>query len=95
MAEAYAKLAKVDAQRKHIILLTDGQSATTQSYEALTSEMQKENITMSTVAIGTDADQALLSKLAELSKGRYYAAVDQTTIPAILAGKLYLSRVLM
>lgn len=85
VAEAYAKLSKVIAQRKHIILLTDGQSATTQSYETLTADMQKENITMSTVAIGTDADQALLSKLAELSKGRYYAAVDQTTIPAIFS----------
>lgn len=83
--EAFTKLSEVDAQRKHMILLTDGQSATTQSYEALTADMQKQNITMSTVAIGTDADQALLSKLAELAKGRYYAAVDQTTIPAIFS----------
>lgn len=83
--EAYAKLSKVDAQRKHIILLTDGQSSTTRSYEALTQDMQKDHITMSTVAIGTDADQALLSQLAELAKGRYYAAVDQTTIPAIFS----------
>ncbi|GGI43392.1 VWA domain-containing protein [Paenibacillus marchantiophytorum] len=83
--EAYAKLSKIDAQRKHIILLTDGQSSTTQSYEALTEQMQKGQITMSTVAIGTDADQALLSHLAELAKGRYYAAVDQTTIPAIFS----------
>jgi Ca-activated chloride channel family protein len=83
--EAFAKLSKVDAQRKHIILLTDGQSSTTQSYEALTADMQKENITMSTVAIGTDADQSLLKQLADLAKGRYYAAVDQTTIPAIFS----------
>ncbi|MEC0148587.1 VWA domain-containing protein, partial [Paenibacillus alginolyticus] len=83
--EAFAKLSKVDAQRKHIILLTDGQSSTTQSYEALTVDMQKENITMSTVAIGTDADQSLLKQLADLAKGRYYAAVDQTTIPAIFS----------
>ncbi|NOU85161.1 VWA domain-containing protein [Paenibacillus sp. LMG 31460] len=83
--EAFAKLSKVEAQRKHIILLTDGQSSTTQSYEALTADMQKENITMSTVAIGTDADQSLLKQLADLAKGRYYAAVDQTTIPAIFS----------
>ncbi|NQX65432.1 VWA domain-containing protein [Paenibacillus alba] len=83
--EAYSKLSKVEAQRKHIILLTDGQSATNQSYAALTENMQKEQITMSTVAIGTDADQSLLSQLAELAKGRYYAAVDQSTIPAIFS----------
>lgn len=85
VVEAFAKLSKVEAQRKHIILLTDGQSSTTQSYEELTADMQKENITMSTVAIGTDADQSLLKQLADLAKGRYYAAVDQTTIPAIFS----------
>nr|WP_275901645.1 VWA domain-containing protein [Paenibacillus sp. SYP-B3998] len=83
--QAYEKLSQVDAQRKHIILLTDGQSATNQSYETLTASMQKNNITMSTVAIGTDADQYLLKRLADLAKGRYYAAVDQTTIPAIFS----------
>ncbi|MBD0379145.1 VWA domain-containing protein [Paenibacillus sedimenti] len=83
--QAYEKLSKVDAQRRHIILLTDGQSSTNQSYEALTARMQKDNITMSTVAIGTDADQVLLGQLAEQAKGRYYAAVDQTTIPAIFS----------
>jgi Ca-activated chloride channel family protein len=82
---AFAKLSKVEAQRKHIILLTDGQSSSNQSYETLTADMQKENITMSTVAIGTDADQVLLKQLADLAKGRYYAAVDQTTIPAIFS----------
>ncbi len=83
--QAYEKLAGVDARRKHIILLTDGQSAAAQSYQTLTEGMQKNNITMSTVAIGTDADQALLKQLADQAKGRFYAAVDQSTIPAIFS----------
>ncbi|UJF35106.1 VWA domain-containing protein [Paenibacillus hexagrammi] len=85
VAEAYTQLKNVDAQRKHIILLTDGQSSTNQSYQALAQSMQQQNVTMSTVAIGTDADQTLLKLLAELAKGRYYAAVDETTIPAIFS----------
>jgi|GEM_PF-4427903 len=63
---------KVEAQRKHIILLTDGQSATQNSYEHLTSQMVNNNITMSTVGIGEGADVQLLEYLAELAKGRFY-----------------------
>ena len=45
-------------QRKHIILLTDGQSPMPPDYEDIIAEGRKNNITMSTVAIGTDADWA-------------------------------------
>ncbi|WP_010270177.1 VWA domain-containing protein [Paenibacillus senegalensis] len=83
--EAYSKLLDVDAQRKHIILLTDGQSATQQSYEALTAQMLENQITLSTVAIGEGADTVLLERLAGLANGRYYFTNDQSTIPAIFS----------
>lgn len=83
--EAYDKLSKVEAQRRHIILLTDGQSSTNQSYEALAADMAKENITMSTVAIGDGADTGLLEHIAGLAKGRYYFSNDYSTIPAIFS----------
>ncbi|WJH34619.1 VWA domain-containing protein [Paenibacillus sp. CC-CFT747] len=82
---AYQKLLKVDAQRKHIILLTDGQSATSQSYEALTGNMVQNNMTMSTVAVGDGADGQLLEYLSKLAKGRYYFTNDQSTLPAIFS----------
>lgn len=84
-AEAYYKLKDNQATRKHIILLTDGQSAGNGSYEQLTSEMTAAQITMSTVAIGNDSDQQLLEKLANLAKGRYYFTDDQSTLPAIFS----------
>ncbi|RAV19754.1 VWA domain-containing protein [Paenibacillus contaminans] len=83
--EAYDKLANVTAQRKHIILLTDGQSSSGGSYEALAADMVKNNISLSSVAIGQDADQALLERIAQLAKGRYYFTDDQSTIPAIFS----------
>ncbi|MFD0869872.1 MULTISPECIES: VWA domain-containing protein [Paenibacillus] len=85
LEEAYAKLKQVEAQRKHIILLTDGQSATSQSYEQLTAGMTEDNITLSTVAIGDGADTQLLERLANLAKGRYYFTNDQSTVPAIFS----------
>lgn len=83
--EAYSSLLGVEAQRKHIILLTDGQSATNQSYEALAANMAANNITMSAVAIGDGADTLLLERIAGLANGRYYFANDQSTVPAIFS----------
>nr|WP_275983722.1 VWA domain-containing protein [Paenibacillus hamazuiensis] len=83
--EAYQRLLKVDAQRKHIILLTDGQSATNQSYEQLAGSMVQNKMTLSSVAVGEGADVQLLEKLAKLAKGRFYYTNDQTTLPAIFS----------
>ncbi|TDF93787.1 VWA domain-containing protein [Paenibacillus piri] len=83
--EAYQRMLKVEAQRRHIILLTDGQSATNQSYEQLTSNMLKHNITLSSVAVGEGADVQLLESLAKMAKGRFYYTNDQSTLPAIFS----------
>ncbi|MGF7035976.1 Mg-chelatase subunit ChlD [Paenibacillus mucilaginosus] len=82
--EGYQRMLKVEAQRKHLILLTDGQSATTRSYEELAEKMAEGQMTLSTVAIG-DADTGLLERLAKMAKGRYYYTNDQSTLPAIFS----------
>ena len=84
VAKGYEDLADLKLQRKHIILLTDGQSPMPPDYEEIIEEGKRGNVTLSTVAIGTDADSALLEELAELGGGRFYNAVDESTIPAIL-----------
>jgi uncharacterized membrane protein/uncharacterized protein YegL len=83
--EAYRRMLDIDAQRRHIILLTDGQSSSPKNYDALAAEMVRNNITLSSVAIGRDADQALLRRLAERAGGRYYYTDDQSTVPAIFS----------
>uniref|UniRef100_UPI00036B29BC VWA domain-containing protein n=1 Tax=Paenisporosarcina sp. TG-14 TaxID=1231057 RepID=UPI00036B29BC len=82
---AYERLTDLKLQRKHIILLTDGQSATQNDYEELITEGLGNNITLSTVAIGQDADRALLEELAQYGTGRFYDVMDESTIPAILS----------
>lgn len=81
----YEGLAKLEAQRKHMILLTDGQSPFNANYELLTDAMNEQNMTLSTVAVGDGADQQLLQRLAEKAKGRYYFTKDQSTLPAIFS----------
>ncbi len=83
--KAYEDLADLKLQRKHIILLTDGQSGMPPDYEEVMEEGKKNNITLTTVAIGTDADWSLLEELAEVGGGRFYDVVDESTVPAILA----------
>lgn len=85
LALAYEKLTPLKLQRKHIILLTDGQSSTNNDYQTLIEEGAKDLITVSTVAVGQDADRALLENLAEMGGGTFYDVADESTIPAIMS----------
>ncbi|WP_230202572.1 VWA domain-containing protein [Paenibacillus ihumii] len=85
VADAADKLLGIDAQRKHIILLTDGQSAGNSGYAELLNTMKDNHMTMSTVAVGDGADTQLLESLAKEAKGRYYFVKDATTLPTIFS----------
>ncbi|MEQ6354278.1 VWA domain-containing protein [Lysinibacillus sp. M3] len=84
LAKAYENLADLKLQRKHIILLTDGQSQSG-NYEDLIAHGKENGTTLSTVAIGQDADANLLEALSEMGSGRFYDVVDEQTIPSILS----------
>lgn len=89
------QLNQSDAQIKHIILLTDGQDYYDQ-YSEVVNKINDGGITLSTVAVGADSDQALLQSLATQCDGRYYYTDVSTGLPKIfeqeiiLSGKSYL-----
>ncbi|MEK3882245.1 VWA domain-containing protein [Paenibacillus sp. PL2-23] len=83
--EGYRGLLDMEAERKHMILLTDGQSSTSMNYGKITSAMTDNKMTLSTVAVGDGADTVLLKRLANDGKGRYYFTRDQSTLPAIFS----------
>ncbi len=85
LALAVENLAELKLQRKHIILLTDGQSASNSAYSELLETAGEKNITVSTVAVGQDADRGLLENLAEWGSGTFYDVADESTIPSIMA----------
>ena len=72
----------VQAQYRHVIFLTDGESGDT-GYEAVAAEMAAQGITLTTVAVGDGADAAGLRKLAELGNGRMYVAGPFDSLPRI------------
>jgi uncharacterized membrane protein len=80
----YVDLRKRTAQLRHIILLTDGKSFTGGDYDSLVDRMRQDQITLSTVGIGNDTDEALLKSLAAKGKGRYNLTVDAKKIPQIV-----------
>lgn len=84
LEKAYEELENLKLQRKHIILLTDGQSAPG-DYETLITNGLQNNITLSTVAIGSDSDRTLLEELANQGTGRFYDVTDASVIPSILS----------
>ncbi|MGN4126426.1 VWA domain-containing protein [Lysinibacillus sphaericus] len=84
LAKAYENLADQKLQRKHIILLTDGQSQPG-NYEDLIGTGKDNGVTLSTVAIGQDADGNLLQSLSEMGSGRFYDVIDEQMIPSILS----------
>ena len=95
---AVESLKDQDVALKHIILLTDGQ-AETRGYEKALEDLKDNKITLSTVAVGSGADQMLLRAIANAGNGRYYATNEFSDIPSIftkeafMAGKKYLNNI--
>ena len=84
MEEAFEALQATTAKLKHVILLTDGQSAPG-DFEGISQSMAAARITISTVGIGEGADTQLLEEIAKLGNGRYYFTDDPAAIPQIFA----------
>ncbi len=82
MKMAYESLKQADAAVKHMIVLTDGMTPEAE-FVALCRQMREDKITVSAVAVGTDADRALLSRIATTGKGKFYAAPNPRAVPRI------------
>jgi len=68
---------------KHVILLTDGQTVYPEDCSKLGMDMAAAGITISTVAVGADADGQLLHDIAAAAQGRFYPVADPATIPEV------------
>jgi uncharacterized membrane protein len=82
LKESYAILFERPALLKHVIFLSDGQM-TRGDFQGLLRRMSKDKITVSSVAIGKDADLQLMVDIAKWGRGRFYYTEDSGTIPRI------------
>ncbi len=90
LEQASAALAGAETSLKHIILLTDGQSAPG-AFMSLAETAGAAGITISAVAVGPDADRALLAQIADRSGGRMYIADSAQPLPQIFARETVLA----
>ncbi|MHC4398540.1 MAG: VWA domain-containing protein [Planctomycetota bacterium] len=84
MVDGYEALTAAVAKLKHVILLTDGHSSPG-DFEGITAQMAAARMTVSTVAVGSGADQPLLENIARIGNGRYYFCDDPQSVPQIFA----------
>ncbi len=82
MTEGHRALADVKAKVKHMIVLSDGQTSGG-GYQAMATRMQSEGMTVSTVAVGSGANGALMQTIASAGGGKFYQTLDPTNIPRI------------
>ncbi|NUQ48834.1 MAG: VWA domain-containing protein, partial [Phycisphaerae bacterium] len=87
---ALAALQGVDTNIRHVVVLTDGQSAPG-DFEALARQYAEAGVTASTIAVGSDADQALLGRIAAISGGRMYVTASARPLPQIFARETVLA----
>jgi uncharacterized membrane protein len=82
LKEAYATLFDRQALLKHVIVLSDGESSAA-DFPGLVRRMARDKITVSSVAIGSDAGVQLMTELSRWGKGRFYFTEDIYSIPRI------------
>lgn len=82
LEQARDALRRVKAKVKHMIILTDGQTAG-EGYEAMASQCRGEGITISTVSIGEGSHVALLQAIASSGGGQSYTTTDAASITRI------------
>jgi uncharacterized protein YegL len=80
---AYRMLANVEAQKKLVVCLSDGQSQT-RNLDDIVDAMSRADIKLSTIAVGDDADYETLRRLAQLGDGEFYPVRNPRTLPRYL-----------
>src|SRR5207248_9701270 len=84
--EAFKALAQSDARLKHVVLLSDGVSTSRLTEnEELIASVAAARITVSTVAMGSEADKATMAEIARATGGRYWFVSDPDELPRIFA----------
>ncbi|MBX3232315.1 MAG: VWA domain-containing protein [Labilithrix sp.] len=79
---AYQSLTSTRARRKHVILLTDGQ-APHNGIRDLAQAMAAENISVTSVGLGSGIDEGLLRMISDAGGGRLYKVMDPQQLPRV------------
>ncbi|MCC6492986.1 MAG: VWA domain-containing protein [Pirellulales bacterium] len=82
MAEGFAELRMAPAAVKHMIVLADGQTPPA-NFGKLVRDMRSANVTVTAVAVGQDANVALMRDVAATGGGKFYLVRNPRGLPRI------------
>jgi Ca-activated chloride channel homolog len=90
LEEAKRQLERQPATRKHMIVLTDGETGGSGSeYLDLVSAMNRElKITISSIAVGEEPNLRLLSRIADYGGGAFHHTTTPENLPDLFIGEL-------
>jgi uncharacterized membrane protein/uncharacterized protein YegL len=80
---AHKMLAGVETKKKLVVCLTDGQSPGA-DLDSIARRMAADDIKLTTIAIGDQADHATLKRLAELGGGEFHPVYNPRALPRVL-----------
>jgi uncharacterized membrane protein len=90
LLEAKRQIERANATRKHVILISDGETRGTQGELVdLVNVMKNEmKVTVSAVAIGTEADIRIMKRISQYGGGLFHHTIDPSTLPQIVLQQL-------
>jgi Ca-activated chloride channel family protein len=90
LQEARRQLERVNASRKHVILLSDGVTRGSQGelVDLIASMKNDSKITVSAVAISNDADVRIMKRVSQYGGGLFHHTIDPSTLPQIVLEQL-------
>lgn len=83
VALGYKQLAGIEAMVKHMVIVTDGRTQP-DPFDNLVRRMRADGLTVSTIAVGDDADLPLLRSIATGGGGKFYQVRSPQALPKIV-----------
>ncbi|RLB59022.1 MAG: hypothetical protein DRI34_03150 [Deltaproteobacteria bacterium] len=85
---AHRQLRRSAARLRHVILLSDGQSISLFAHHGhIVEAIARDDITVSAIALGDDADREEMKRIAGRGGGRFYAVDTLDQVPAIFSAE--------
>lgn len=83
LARAEEQLIEVEAEIKHVILLSDGRSSDAESLPGMGERLGMLGIRVTTISVGSGADTETMQRIADRSGGKHYAVLNPNVLPRI------------
>jgi uncharacterized membrane protein len=90
LIEAKRQIERANASRRHVILLSDGETRGTQGelIDLVTAMRNEMKVTVSAIALGAEADVRVMKRISQYGGGLFHQTTDPTTLPQIVLTQL-------